>query len=144
MFQYRLEVYSLRNLTRLAATPVYTSYIEQKTPCALVPGDKEVVVGARNHIIFYDMQLNEKHRVLHEQQNVYDLAVSPDGIKVAMVGDNKVLIWDSLTFHTIKMPFEISLARSCKFSADNRFIGVATTSTVTVYEIVPFGGSFIF
>ena len=63
---------------------------------------------------------------------------------VAMVGDNKILLWDTLSFRSLSFPFELMLARSCRFSYDNKYIGVSTTTTLSLYEIIPFGGSYTF
>lgn len=65
--------------------------------------------------------------------DIYDLNSSPDSRLIAMVGDNTVLIWDSITFKSINFPYPIPTARSCKFSPDNKYLGVSSTSFVTLF-----------
>ena len=144
MFDYRLEMYSLATFEKLNSINVYSTYGEQKHPCKIVAGDQMVVVATKNHIIFYSIDLQEKKKILHEQQNVYDLTSSHDGGLVAIVGDNQVLLWETYSFGSVSFPFELLMARSCRFSYDNKYIGVSTTTTLEIYEIMPFGSSYLF
>lgn len=109
-----------------------------------MPGNELIVVATKDHIVFYNIELEQVSKILHQQENVYGLTASPNGQMVAMVGDNKVLIWDALTFESINFPFEVLMARNCAFSRDNKYLGVSTTTVLGVYEVIPTPGGFVF
>jgi uncharacterized protein with WD repeat len=95
-------------------------------------------------MIFYDSKLKIKHQVLHHQIDVNDLSYSPDSRLVNMVSSNMVLIWDTRTFDAIIFPFDIPNARSSKYSPDNKYLGVASTSTIGLYSVRSIGGTYTF
>ena len=72
-------------------------------------------------------------KIVHEQQNAYDLSSSPNGQMVALVGDGQILIWDAATFRSVKFPYTFNQARHVRFSHDNKYIGISTTSAVEIY-----------
>lgn len=74
-----------------------------------------------------------KFKALHNLVDIYDISSSPDSKLVAVVGDNTVLIWDSVSFKNINFPFPIPTARSCRFSPDMKYLGVSSTSFVTLF-----------
>ena len=98
MFDYELELFNLQKLERIKKTFIYSSYKIQKHPCIIVPGNELIAVAAKDHIIFYNKELEQVSKILHQQENIYGLTASPNGQMVAMVGDNKVLVWDTLKF----------------------------------------------
>lgn len=63
--------------------------------------DGRIVVATKYHLIFYSKNLEILHKVLHEQINLYDLCVSPDGDILAIVGQQSAFFWDTLTYKII-------------------------------------------
>lgn len=72
----------------------------------------------------------------------YDVNGSPDSKLVSVVGDGKVLIWDVVTFKQINFPYPIATARAAQFSPDGRYIGVSSTTMVTMFMIAPIGDTY--
>jgi hypothetical protein len=102
------------------------------------------VVATKYHVIFYDNLLKIKHKTLHHQSDINDLSCSPDSKLVNMVGTSSVLIWDATTFKPISFPYDIQNARSSKYSPNSNFLGVASTSTISMYEVSPIGDTYNF
>lgn len=133
MYSYQIELYDLRSLKLMSSTPIYDTYSEQNHPCKIVADGQTIAVATKYHVIFYDNNLKIKHKALHNQIDIYDLNSSPDSKIVAMVGDNTVLMWDTVTFKSINFPFTVSTARTVKFSPNNNFVGVSSTTSVSLF-----------
>ena len=92
--------------------------------------------------------MNIKFKKLHELENIYDLTTSPNGRLVVVVGDNRLLFWDSATFRTIAFTPVLPQARICRFSPDNtRFVVSFTENdlgTLNFYSIMVDEGQFFF
>lgn len=148
MFDYQLDLYDMQKMERLNSTPIYSSYDTQRHFCDFLADDSTIVVTTKYHIIFYDRTMKVKFKALHEQQNVYDLTSSPNGLLVAMVGDSKILLWNSVDYRTIKFEPRLAEARICRFNPDFTQMlatySVQDTATIGIYDIIRDNGGFSF
>jgi hypothetical protein len=144
MYSYQLEMFNLTTLKQIALTHIYDTYSELPHPCKILPNGNTIVVATKYHVIFYDNLLKVKYKVLHHQLDVNDLSCSPDSRLVNMVGTSSVLIWDSVSFQSINFSYDIQNARSSRYSPNGNYLGVASTSTITLYEVKPISDTYDF
>lgn len=149
MYTYQLDLYDLRNLTKLNSTAIYSTYNVEPHFVDFLADDQTIVVTTIYHVIFYDTRMQLKFKALHGLQDIYDLSSSPDGRLVVLVGDNKLLVWDSVTYRTIQFTPSLPQARFCEFSPDGTRFAVSYsdgTNAVTLgfYSIIMDNGQFYF
>lgn len=124
MYDYQISTYGLNNLKHRNTTYIYSSYNQNTHPCKILSDGKTIIVVSLNHLIFYDQNLNLKNKILHNQIDVYDLQASLDSKLVAIIGNQKILVWDTSTYKEIIFPRVSFLTKKCKFSYDNQYFGV--------------------
>lgn len=133
---YRLEHYDYPLQSKLESIDIYQTYDTDKHFLTFVPdseGKVLIAVATTNNLLFYSTDpLKQVASFLHQQQNVYDLAASPDGQLTVLVGQS-IVMYRNNGFRRIIFPQVIQNARFCDFSQDGRYMTIASTGSLNVY-----------
>lgn len=143
-FYYQIQTFDLKNLNTLNTAFIYSTYNENTHPCKILSNGNTIIVVSMNHLYFYNRDLTLKNKMLHHQIDVYDLQASPDSRLFAIVGNQKIVIWDTETYKEIIFPRMSFLTKKCKFSHDNQYFGIISESSLNLYKIKTIGDTFTF
>ena len=79
------------------------------TSAAWAPSGKHVVIGSQDSkfgLAVWDMEGNPVHKWSEDNLRVHDLAISPDGRRLVVLLENRILVYDYITYEKL---FEYAL-----------------------------------